>query len=88
MSPTFELILQSVLQVYHLIGDKHKGLDRGDSGPWNQTVPTMPERRAYSPGASPKKLARDHAIDAVFNDFGKASPSSSKVPKRNTTAAQ
>jgi hypothetical protein len=48
----------------------------------------MPERRAYSPGASPKKLARDHAIDAAFNDFGKASPSSSKVSKHNTTAAQ
>lgn len=88
MSPIFELILQRVSQVYHLIGDKHKGLDRGNSVPWDRAVPTMPERRAYSPGASPKKLARDHAIDAAFNDFGKVSPSSSKVPKRNTTATQ
>jgi hypothetical protein len=48
----------------------------------------MPERRAYLSSASPKKLAGDYAIDAVFNDFGKASPSSSKGPKRNTTAAR
>jgi hypothetical protein len=48
----------------------------------------MPERRAYLSSASPKKLAGDYAIDTAFNDFGKASPSSSKGPKHNTTAAQ
>ncbi|KAJ7847481.1 hypothetical protein B0H14DRAFT_2583567 [Mycena olivaceomarginata] len=68
--------LQPDRKVYHLIGDKLKVLDHGD------------KRRAYLSSASPKKLAGDYAIDAVFNDFGKASPSSSKGPKRNTTAAQ
>ncbi|KAJ6622357.1 hypothetical protein B0H10DRAFT_2342263 [Mycena sp. CBHHK59/15] len=76
-------------KVYHLIVDKLKVLDRGDGEAWDPAVPTMPERPTYSPGASPKKRARDNAIDAAFNNFGKASsPSSSKRQKRNTTGSQ
>jgi hypothetical protein len=48
----------------------------------------MPERRTYLSGASPKKLAGDHTINTVFNDFRKVLPSSSKGPKHNTTTAQ
>ncbi|KAJ7838946.1 hypothetical protein B0H14DRAFT_3869894 [Mycena olivaceomarginata] len=75
-------------KVYHLIVDKLKVLDHGDGEPWNPPIPMMPERRAYSPGTSPKKRARDNAVDAAFNNFGKASPSSSKRQKRNTTGTQ
>ncbi|KAJ6623328.1 hypothetical protein B0H10DRAFT_1944047 [Mycena sp. CBHHK59/15] len=76
-------------KVCHLIVDKLKVLDRGDGEAWDPAVPTMPERPTYSPGASPKKRARDNAIDAAFNNFGKASsPSSSKRQKRNTTGSQ
>ncbi|KAJ7830083.1 hypothetical protein B0H14DRAFT_2593571 [Mycena olivaceomarginata] len=56
--------------------------------PWNPPIPTMPERRAYSPGTSPKKRATDNAVDTAFNNFGKVSPSSSKRHKRNTTGTQ
>ncbi|KAJ6608340.1 hypothetical protein B0H10DRAFT_1955495 [Mycena sp. CBHHK59/15] len=76
-------------KVYHLIVDKLKVLDRGDGEAWDLAVPTMPERPTYSPGASPKKRARDNTIDTVFNNFGKASsPSSSKRQKHNTTGSQ
>ncbi|KAJ7892317.1 hypothetical protein B0H14DRAFT_3688500 [Mycena olivaceomarginata] len=74
-------------KVNHLIVDKLKVLDRGDGEPWNPPIPTMPERRA-SPGTSPKKRATDNAVDTAFNNFGKASPSSSKQHKRNTTGTQ
>ncbi|KAF7355816.1 ATP-dependent DNA helicase [Mycena venus] len=75
-------------KVYHLLVDKLKVLDRGDGEPWDPAIPTMPERRAYSPGASPKKRARDSAVDAAFNNFGKASPSTSKRHKRNAAGTQ
>ncbi|KAJ6618446.1 hypothetical protein B0H10DRAFT_2217754 [Mycena sp. CBHHK59/15] len=76
-------------KVYHLIVDKLKVLDRGDGEAWDPAALTMPERPTYSPGASPKKRARDNAIDTAFNNFGKASsPSCSKRQKRNTTGSQ
>ncbi|KAF7333796.1 hypothetical protein MVEN_02336400 [Mycena venus] len=71
-----------------LLVDKLKVLDRGDGEPWDPAVPTMLEHRAYLPGASPKKRARDSAVDAVFNNFGKASPSTSKRHKRNAAGTQ
>jgi hypothetical protein len=76
------------LQVYHLIVDKLKVLDRGDGEPWNPPIPTMLEHRAYLPGTSPKKRVTDNAVDTAFNNFGKVSPSSSKRHKRNTTGTQ
>jgi hypothetical protein len=76
------------LQVYHLIVDKLKVLNCEDGEPWDPPIPAVPEHCAYSSGSSPKKRARDHAVDATVNNFGKVSPSSSKRQKHNTTGAQ
>ncbi|KAJ7031474.1 hypothetical protein C8F04DRAFT_1110354 [Mycena alexandri] len=72
-------------KVYHLIIDKLKVLDRGNGEPWDPPVPTMPERRTYSPGASPRKRARDDATDAAFNNFGKGA---AQAPKRRRTGGR
>ncbi|KAJ6589763.1 hypothetical protein B0H19DRAFT_1104650 [Mycena capillaripes] len=69
-------------KIYHLLIDKLKVLDRGDGEPWDPPVPSMPERRNYSPGPSPRKRGRDDATEAAFNNFGKAPAPSSKKPKR------
>lgn len=70
-------------QIYHLIVDKLKVLDRGNGAPWDPPVPSMPEPRTYSPGASPRKRARDDGTDAAFNNFGKAAATSGpKKPRR------
>ncbi|KAJ7021230.1 hypothetical protein C8F04DRAFT_1241502 [Mycena alexandri] len=53
--------------------------------PWDPPVPTMPEHCAYSPGASPRKRARDDTTDTAFNDFGKGA---AQAPKRRRTGGR
>ncbi|KAJ7842469.1 hypothetical protein B0H14DRAFT_3691970 [Mycena olivaceomarginata] len=67
-------------KVYHILVDQLKILDHGDGEAWNPPVPSVPERRLYSP-ATPKR-ARDPAADAVFNNFGSKTPSPAKRSKR------
>lgn len=73
-------LLTRVRQVYHVLAERLKILDRGDGPAWNPAVPVVPERRYFSAGTPSRKRARDSAADAAFDSFGsKATPS---PPKR------
>ncbi|KAJ6574042.1 hypothetical protein B0H19DRAFT_1253801 [Mycena capillaripes] len=41
-------------KVYHILVDQLKILDHGDGEPWNPPIPSLPERRYYSP-MTPKR---------------------------------
>ncbi|KAJ6525245.1 hypothetical protein DFH09DRAFT_1095718 [Mycena vulgaris] len=69
-------------KMYHVLVDRLKILDRGDGQPWAPAIPTIPERRYFSPGSPAKKRGRDSAADAAFDNFGSRVASSlSKKPK-------
>ncbi|KAJ6613266.1 hypothetical protein B0H10DRAFT_1951661 [Mycena sp. CBHHK59/15] len=68
-------------KVYHILVDQLKILDYGDGEPWNVLIPSLPERRYYSP-MTPKRH-RDTAADDAFNNFGsRSSPSPAKRGRR------
>ncbi|KAJ7325404.1 hypothetical protein DFH08DRAFT_1028164 [Mycena albidolilacea] len=59
-------------EIYHVLADKLRVLDHGDSEPFVPTVPPMPER---CEPRMPAKRPRDDVADSVFDSFGsKASP--------------
>ncbi|KAJ7790320.1 hypothetical protein B0H14DRAFT_3161467 [Mycena olivaceomarginata] len=74
------LVLVTVYFATYIMKDQKN--DRGEP---------QPDRKVYHlivDKLKPKKRARDNAVDTAFNNFGKASPSSSKRQKRNTTGTQ
>ncbi|KAJ7899571.1 hypothetical protein B0H14DRAFT_2556634 [Mycena olivaceomarginata] len=61
-------------QIYHILVDKLRVLDRGDGEPFVAailTIPTVGDRNS-SP-VTPTKRARDDATDAAFDSFGSVS---------------
>ncbi|KAJ6532526.1 hypothetical protein B0H19DRAFT_1272788 [Mycena capillaripes] len=60
-------------KVYHILVDQLKILDHGDGEPWNPPIPSLPERRYYSPMTS--KRPND-----AFNNFGSSRQAPQNVP--------
>ncbi|KAJ7029703.1 hypothetical protein C8F04DRAFT_1187385 [Mycena alexandri] len=70
-------------KLYHLVEDLK--VDRGDGEPWDLPIPTMPEHSTHSPGASPRKRARDDVINAAFSS---AKPEEAEMQRHYFIAVQ